>query len=149
MRIYMDVCCFNRPFDDQTQDRIRIESEAVLVIIVRCMEDWILVGSEAVDYEILKIPDDERRKKVEVLASISKEKVIVDDDVVKRALEFEKMGLRGIDALHLSCAEKSSDILLTTDDDFVGKVKENKNHIKIRVENPVTWLMEVLGDEQR
>ncbi len=147
MQIYMDVCCFNRPFDDQTQDRIRIESEAVLVVIARCMEDWILVGSEAVDYEISKIPDDERRKKVEVLASISKEKVIVDNDVVKRALEFEKMGLRGIDALHLACAEKSSDILLTTDDDFVRKVKENKNHIKIRVENPVTWLMEVLGDE--
>ena len=71
------------------------------------MEDWILVGSEAVDYEISKIPDDEGRKKVEVLASISKEKVIIDDEVVKRVLEFEKMDLRGIDALHLACAEKS------------------------------------------
>ncbi len=149
MRIYMDVCCFNRPFDDQTQDRIRIESEAVLVILTRCLEDWILVGSEAVDYEISKIPDDERRRKVEVLASISKEKVIIDDEVIKRASEFEKMGLKGIDALHLACAEKSSDILLTTDDDFVRKVKENEDRIKVRVENPVTWLMEVLEDEQR
>ncbi len=129
MRIYMDIFCFNRPFDDQTQDRIRIESEAV-------------------DYEISKIPNDERRKKAEVLASISKEKVIVHDEVVKRALEFEKMGLRGIDALHLACAEKSSDMLLTTDDDFVRKVKDDKNHVKIRVENPVTWLMEVLENEQ-
>ena len=149
MRIYMDVCCFNRPFDDQTQDRIRIESEAVLVILTRCLEDWILIGSEVVDYEISKIPDDERRKKVEVLASISREKVIVNDDVVKRALEFEKMGLKGIDALHLACAERSSEILLTTDDDFVRKVKENKDRIRIKVENPVIWLMEVLEDEQR
>ena len=29
--IYLDVCCLNRPFDDQTQERIRLESEAVLL----------------------------------------------------------------------------------------------------------------------
>lgn len=33
MRIYLDVCCLNRPFDDQTQDRIHLEAEAVLTIL--------------------------------------------------------------------------------------------------------------------
>jgi len=147
MRIYLDVCCLNRPFDDQTQDRIRIESEAVLAILNQCMDDWILVGSEVVDYEISKIPDEERRRKVEILASISKEKVIVDDNIIKRALELEKIGLKPIDALHVACAEKSADVMLTTDDDIVKKVKANKNLIKVRVENPVRWLMEVLESE--
>lgn len=32
MRIYMDNCCLNRPFDDQSKIRIRLESEAVLFI---------------------------------------------------------------------------------------------------------------------
>lgn len=32
MRIYMDLCCFNRPYDDQGQTRIRLETEAKLVI---------------------------------------------------------------------------------------------------------------------
>jgi len=143
----MDVCCFNRPFDDQTQDRIRIESEAVLTILSRCMRDWILIGSEIVDYEISKIPDEERRRKVKILASILKEKIIVDDDIVKRALELEKIGLKPIDALHVACAEKSADIMLTTDDDIVKKVKANKDLIKVRVENPLRWLMEVLESE--
>ena len=143
----MDVCCLNRPFDDQTQDRIRIESEAVLAILNQCMDDWILVGSEVIDYEISKIPDEERRRKVEILASISKEKVIVDDNIIKRALELEKIGLKPIDALHVACAEKSADVMLTTDDDIVKKVKANKNLIKVRVENPVRWLMEVLESE--
>jgi len=147
MRVYMDVCCLNRPFDDQTQDRSRIESEAVLTILNRCMDDWILVGSEVIDYEISKIPDEERRRKVEILASISKEKVIVDDNIVKRALELEKIGLKPIDALHVACAEKSTDVILTTDDDIVKKVKANKDLIKVRVENPVRWLMEVLESE--
>ena len=32
MLIYLDICCFNRPFDDQKQIRIRIETEAKLFI---------------------------------------------------------------------------------------------------------------------
>jgi predicted nucleic acid-binding protein len=144
MKVYMDVCCLNRPFDDQTQNRIRIESEAVLAILSRCMDDWILVGSEVVDYETSKIPDEERRKKAEILTSISKEKVIVDDNIVEKALELEKIGLRPLDALHVACAEKTADVMLTTDDEIVKKVKANKDLIRVRVENPVRWLMEVL-----
>jgi hypothetical protein len=34
-RIYLDVCCLNRPFDDQCQERIRLESEAILLILER------------------------------------------------------------------------------------------------------------------
>ena len=33
MKLYLDNCCYNRPFDDQTQDRIHLESEAVLAIL--------------------------------------------------------------------------------------------------------------------
>ncbi|MFO7884916.1 MAG: hypothetical protein R6U68_08850 [Desulfobacteraceae bacterium] len=32
MKIYLDNCCFNRPFDDQTSLRIRLETEAKLDI---------------------------------------------------------------------------------------------------------------------
>jgi hypothetical protein len=34
-RIYLDVCCLNRPFDDQRQDRIRLEAEAIERILDR------------------------------------------------------------------------------------------------------------------
>ncbi len=30
MLIYLDNCCFNRPFDDQKQIRIHIETEALI-----------------------------------------------------------------------------------------------------------------------
>jgi len=32
MSIYLDLCCFNRPFDGQEQIRIRLESEAELEV---------------------------------------------------------------------------------------------------------------------
>ena len=35
-RIYLDVCCLNRPFDDQSQPRIRLESETILIILAQC-----------------------------------------------------------------------------------------------------------------
>jgi len=143
----MDVCCLNRPFDDQTQDRIRIESEVVLTILNRCLCDWLLVGSEVIDYEISKIPDDERKRRVEILISIAGEKVIVDEDIVRRASELEDIGLRAVDALHVACAERSVDVMLTTDDELLKKVKINKNIIRIRVENPVRWLMEMMENE--
>ncbi len=35
MKIYLDNCCYNRPFDDQTQERIHLESEAILAMLRR------------------------------------------------------------------------------------------------------------------
>lgn len=119
MKIYLDVCCINRPFDDQNQDRIRMESEAVLAILKRCLIDWTLMGSEAIDYEISRIPDAERRRKLERIASISIEKILVDEAIAARALEIENLGLGGVDALHVSCAERCADVMLTTDDEII------------------------------
>lgn len=41
MRIYLDNCCYNRPFDDQTQIKVLIETLAKLDI-QRQMRDGIL-----------------------------------------------------------------------------------------------------------
>ena len=93
-KVYMDVCCLNRPFDDQTQDRIRMESEAVLMILNRCLTDWILVRSEVIDYEISRIPDDERKNGVGILTSISREKAIVsreDEEILKKVKTNQRL----------------------------------------------------------
>lgn len=148
IKVYMDVCCLNRPFDDQTQDRIRMESEAVLMILNRCLSDWILVRSEVIDYELSRIPDDERKKRVGILTSISEEKAIVGKEIVRRASELAKIGLRAVDALHVACAERTADVMLTTDEEIVKKVKTNERLIGIKVENPVRWLMEVIESER-
>lgn len=35
LRIYLNVCSLQRPFDDQRQARIRLEAEAIKVIVAR------------------------------------------------------------------------------------------------------------------
>ena len=58
MKIYMDVCCLCRPFDNQMTGRIRLEVTAVQAIIRRCSaQEFSLVTSEVIDEEISKIPD--------------------------------------------------------------------------------------------
>jgi hypothetical protein len=34
-KISLDVCCLQRPFDDQSQARVRLESEAVILILAQ------------------------------------------------------------------------------------------------------------------
>jgi hypothetical protein len=65
MKIYFDVSCLNRPFDDQTQPRIRLESEAILLILQRIDSgDWQHVASEMTILEIEAIEDRNRRERV-------------------------------------------------------------------------------------
>jgi hypothetical protein len=146
MKIYMDVCCLCRPFDDRTQDRIRIESEAVLTILSRCSEDWILVGSEAIDFEVSSILDREKRSNVSLLASLAKEKITMDEMIIKRASKLENLEFKAMDALHISSAEIAADIMLTADDGILSKARTKGELIAIEIEHPVRWLMNVLQD---
>jgi len=150
MRIYLDVCCLNRPFDDQKQERIRLEAEAVLLILERCQKgQWELVGSEAIWFEITQIPDEERRQKVLALAKLKKEMVVINQEIVNRAIFLEKNSVPAMDAIHLACAESAEvDVFLTTDDLLLKKAKRIGKILKVRVANPVHWLMEVLGSEK-
>ena len=145
MRVYLDVCCLNRPFDDQTQDRIRLEAESVVLILSHFEAgDWQWIGSEAVDFEIAQTPDDERRTRIQLLASHVGETVSVGSSEVARAQELGKLGFQSIDALHLACAESSvSDVFLTTDDRLLRLAARISESLGVQVANPLAWLGKV------
>lgn len=55
MRLYLDNCCLQRPLDDQTQPRIRVETEAVFAILATVQGgEQTLLNSEALEYEVTK-----------------------------------------------------------------------------------------------
>jgi predicted nucleic acid-binding protein len=147
MRVYLDVCCLNRPFDDQTQDRIRLEAEAV-VLILRHLEskDWEWIGSEVLDLEIVQTPDMERQNRVRLLTAHVHEIIHVESDEMIRAQELEKLGFHTIDALHLACAERGgADVFLTTDDRLLRLAVRVSEHLRIQVANPLAWLAKVVA----
>ncbi len=144
-KIYLDVCCLNRPFDDQENERIHFETEAIRFILKHIrLDDFIWVGSSVINLEINKTPDIEKRDNVLAFTDSMTEKIFVTDNEVERAKELEGIGFGAMDALHLACAEKLKvDVFLTVDDKMEKKVKANPDKIRIRVENPVIWLQEV------
>ena len=146
LRIYLDVCCLNRPFDDQRQDRIRLEAEAVLLIMGRCEAGaWQWLSNAVVEEEVNNTPSSERRSRVRQMLSGAHGTVTLTDVAISRAQELKALGFRTYDALHLACAEQATvDIFLTTDDRVLRIATRHTAQLQVRVANPLAWLLEVI-----
>jgi predicted nucleic acid-binding protein len=148
MKIYMDVCCLCRPFDNQLIPRIRYESEAVIAILNRCSLDWELVWSSAITYEIAKIMDHERKHCVSTFAVKTAINILVDLEIKERSAVFMGWGIKALDALHLACAERAgAPVFLTTDDALKNIMSYHSDTISIQIVNPAVWYEEVTGNE--
>lgn len=123
MRIYLDTCCLQRPLDDQTRPRIRVEAEAVLAILAAIEEGELsLLNSEALEYEIGRIPDASRRNEVFSILALAAERVEVTDAAEILAESLEHSGLRPMDAVHVALASIArADFFVTCDDKLVKK----------------------------
>jgi predicted nucleic acid-binding protein len=144
--VYFDACCLNRPFDNQTQYRIRVETEAILFIMASIKAGRLLfIGSEVLDLEIDKIPDPERKRRIKSLMDNVHYSVSIKQEDIQRAKELQLIGFRPYDALHIACAENYKlDVLLTTDDRLLNLAGRLSKQIKIKVANPAKWLEEVI-----
>lgn len=149
MIIYLDVCCFNRPFDDQSQSRVRLEAEAVLSILKMAEDRKVeVLGSDILDDELSQNPDDEKREKVELLCQVASSHIALTTAIEQRAAELQKWGIAPLDALHLASAESApADYFLTTDDDLLRKASRRRSDLKVKVENPAKWLIEHATNE--
>mgnify|MGYP001027101113 FL=1 len=103
MRVYLDACCLNRPFDDQTQERIRLEAEAVTLFIQLARQgkhEW--VSSEIVEEEIRRCPDANRRSSVLAFLLFPHERLALTEPMIQLAEEFVRHGIHSMDAMHLA-----------------------------------------------
>ena len=145
MKVYLDMCVYNRPFDDQAQVRIRIESEAILLLLQAVQDGRIeMASSTAIEYENARNPDQQRRQAVLDLLRLATRTVEVGTREERRAETLTQEGLGAYDALHVACAESiGADVLLTTDDGL-HRWARGKVGMSLQVSNPVDWIREVL-----
>ena len=148
-KIYLDTCCLNRLFNDQTQARIRQETEAVKVILARFFTaQWQWLTSTVLMNEISKTPNKTLRAEMEVLLDLADQNVTVKITEIARGTQLELLGFKWLDALHIACAESGrADIFLTTDDRMLRRAKRFRLQLRVRVENPYTWLEEISKHE--
>jgi len=76
MKIYLDTCCFNRPYDDQNQIKIELETLAKLNIQKKIIEEkHDLIWSYIINYENSETPFNERKENIGEWETIAKKYV--------------------------------------------------------------------------
>ena len=146
MRIYLDLCVFNRPFDDQRQPRIAIETMEFLFLLSKAInKEIVIINSFVLEDENSKNPFIDRRNEIYDLLRVAPEYVGYSEELENRAREIERIGIMGIDALHIACADiAKADFFVTCDDLLVRKGESNRKNIKVRIIN----LMKFIGLEK-
>ena len=144
MKLYLDLCCLNRPFDDQTQPRVRSETQAIIEILdafERAEHDF--YASAALWAESAQTPDADRRHKVEELLKRADVQIPFERETEDRAAAIIRLGFRTFDAYHIASAEVGGcDRLVTCDDRFLKAAKRNAAKITVAVVNPISLVAE-------
>jgi hypothetical protein len=142
MKVYLDVSCLNRPFDDQSQPRIRLESAAVTIILDGIDTGrWEQVSSRMAELELSAMSDDVHRRRV--LQLLPKSRIELTSAIFDRARKLIGLGLHAADAVHVSAAETlKADVLLTCDDRLLLRCRQIADDLSVQVANPVDWLKE-------
>jgi len=146
MKIYIDVCCYNRPFDNPAhlvQASVQAEITAIMGALELCkVEGFSVIGSPAMVLEINKIQDDIKRRQVMGFYTGAKtEEIQSTADIEARTQELIGLGLKMLDSYHVAFSEAADvDYMLTTDIRLVNAAA--RLGLKIKVINPINFLQE-------
>ena len=140
MRVYLDNCCYNRPFDDQEQLRVALETFAKLQIQALMRTGAVeYAWSDSLCHELIRNPFPKRYNSIVKWIDGAAIYIETTDDVIDRAQYFLSLGVKKMDALHLASAEKAQcDWFFTTDKGILRKVQSVG---LMQVANPVDFVI--------
>ena len=141
MRVYLDNCCYNRPFDDQRQLKVRLETEAKLRVQAMMRSGEVeYAWSDMLCQEVGDNPFPTRRLRIMEWMDGASVYVEITPEVEADANELIDRGLGVADAIHLACAKAvDCDWFMTTDKEILKKVR---SFGITRVANPVDFVVE-------
>ena len=148
MKIYLDNCCFNRPYDDQSYMNISLETQAKLMIQSLIKENkFDLASSFILEYENSCNPYKDRKDSIQnFLNENVKEYIGSDkaDSVIQEAQEIMKTGVKMKDSCHIVCAQMlKCDYLITTDTRMI-KYKDGST----KIVNPLEFINLIYGGSE-
>ncbi len=144
MKIYLDSCSLQRPFDDKSQIRISLEAEAILSIIALCESDQLeLLSSEVLVFETSRISNVVRRENVFEILTLAKKVLMVNDEIENHASDLVSNGIMPIDALHLAAASQGSADYFCTSDDILLKKAKKIEGLNTSIVSPLELIEEI------
>lgn len=146
IKVYFDNCVYNRPFDDQGNERVLIEARA-FYIILKWIEDGKImsINSDALEYENSMTPDPDRRIRIKTYLAMTKAHAKFSESLAERAKEIVGLGMRGMDAVHIAMAEhENAEYFVTCDDGIIKRAKEFSEMLRVKVCSILKFLEEVM-----
>ena len=146
LRVYLDNCCFGRPFDDQNFPRIFMETQATLFIQSKIRDGEIeLATSHILHYENSQCKFKIRKESVaDFMKAYSKIHIDMSygEQVLKLSEKIISSGVKDKDAYHLASAILAEcDYFLSTDKRLL---KYNTNEIILL--NPIEFIKVLEAD---
>jgi predicted nucleic acid-binding protein len=144
-KIYLDNCCYNRPYDDQIQPKVILETLAKLYIQELVLNRKIdLVWSYVLKFENSQNILESKRAAIAQWEKASVEFVGKSEPLVALAHDVEKTGLKPFDALHIACAVTAQCDYLVTVDKRMAKYRDDR----IVICNPVDFISMEAGNDE-
>ena len=144
MRVYLDNCCLNRPFDDPSQVRIALEAQAVAVILTLCESGgWTMISSDALEFEAGQAPAGQRKAWLNEVLLGAGGYIAIDATIMARAAELQSRGFRNIDAINIASAEAAGADRLVTCDDGLLRVAKKQTDLRTRILSPLEIMQEL------
>lgn len=146
MKIYLDNCCYNRPFDDQKQIKIQLETLAVTEIQESIVQNKLeLVTSFMNHYEVgNKTDEDQKRRIQKFFKTYRKVHIGIEnaDSLTELTEKIMSTGIKRKDATHLASAIFAKCDYFITVDERLLKYKTDE----IKLVNPIKFLEQIGGE---
>ena len=144
-RVYLDTSAYNRPFDDQTQPKIFLETQAVAIILQMVEAKVVeLISSSVLEYENSRNPYPIKQEAMSRYLQLAELRQEVNEAIRQRAEELEQNGLKAIDALHIAYAEAvNSNYFITCDKRLINRY----SGLTMKVMNPADFVLEISSDD--
>lgn len=140
MRVYLDMCCYNRPYDDQSQIKVSLETQAKLHIQDLIQKKHLeLVTSYMLRYECGQNPYEMRRRAImqfvdtHATAYVGLER---KEEIVSMATEIMSTGVKFKDACHVASAVYANCEYFISTDKRLLKYKTDQ----IKLVNPIDFV---------
>jgi len=140
-KIYLDVCALCRPYDDQHLMRIRLETDALYLILQHIQNGrYTMIVSPVHFREVAAI--EESRERTEVTALLHRYGTTPSCDLSSvrqraEALRARRFGVA--DAAHVAFAEASADVFMTCDDRLLRQCR--RASVRMRAMNPIDFCL--------
>lgn len=137
--LYLDNCAFNRPYDDQSSIRIKLETDAKLFLQEKIRNKEVdLAWSYMLEFENSMNPYKNKRDQIQAWKDVATKTTYETKTILLTANTLQKKGLKKKDSLHIACAvEMGCKYFITTDDKILKKRQDIEN---IHVMNPIEFV---------